>query len=164
MRLSSRHTRVIVPLLVSAALIAGCGGTVPRAPKPDTKGDAAFAAALKTLCASAPLLKPLASSQSKSTNLANARANDTSVLGVEGGIQKLTPSLSSASPLAPTITDAEAMLLDVSIRYQSALDAAERNQLGTLDWAAGVAQLRLTRAKADLAKLGARRCFGSDTA
>ncbi|MGH2843557.1 MAG: hypothetical protein ACRDKL_08230 [Solirubrobacteraceae bacterium] len=151
-----RPTRLLL-LLASAGLIAGCGSVA--APRPDSSGDAAFVSQLQSLCAHARELRPLGGSLPAGTSIANARANKASVLGVEDGVLKLAPSLSMSSPLAPAITDMEAMLLDASMRYETVAKAAGTNHPRQLNHAAGLAAARITRAHSDMVKLGVNGCL-----
>lgn len=138
-------------------LLGGCASIA--APKPNRSGDAAFVAKLRALCASAPVLKPVGTALSAGVNHANAQADYNAVLDVQAGALKLTPSLSAASPLAPRIADMDAMLLDASMRYKSAVIAAGDGNAKRLAWAVGLTAARVSRAQHDLAQIGVGKCL-----
>ena len=144
-------------LVFLTLLLAGCAHVA--APAPDRSGDSAFVTRLRALCAGARPLAPVSATLRSAVNEANAQADSDSVLSVQQRALKLTPSLSAASPLAPAITDMEAMLLDASMRYQTALTAARDGNDHRLSWAAGVARTRMSRAQHDLAEIGISRCL-----
>ncbi len=158
MLLARRALAVITLSLV----VAGCGQV--SAPRPDTRGDAAFVAAVKQLCAQTKPLVALDVAAGPAATAAAARANLSNVAIVQAGIITLTPSLSNATPLAPTITDLEQMLVDAQKWYQKAAkalklkgpDAVSRQDLAL---APKISAKRMQQAGADLAKLGIQSCF-----
>jgi hypothetical protein len=149
-----------VVALIAAALLAGCGSVA--APKPNPAGDAAFVTALKLLCSKTPALAPIDASASMATITSAADANNTTVTNFydgKGGLLTLTPSISSASPLALPVTDAAEMLVDVSKWYVNIVNAAKLGETGKLSSDAEIAVTRGNQARSDLAKIGVTNCL-----
>jgi hypothetical protein len=164
-----RLTTSALSLLAAAALVGGCD-SVP-APKPDTHGDAAFLSQARQLCSAMPSLLTLDTTGSAAALASAANANGNNVANLQLAILGLTPSLSDASPLAPTITDLEQMLGDMAFRYQSIATMVTVPTVATttttttgghhLDLARQIAlaSIRTTQAIADLGKLGITSCL-----
>ena len=111
---------------VAAALVAGCGGSVPK-PKPNPAGDAALLGQLQdALCS-----KSCATGANQefcrggAAITAAATTDSATVLSVQQGLLALTRTISSASPLAPELTDLEELLLDSSRRYAGTVTAEQ---------------------------------------
>jgi hypothetical protein len=153
----ARPVSLTAALLLAAALVAGCGSVA--APKPDPKGDAAFVSALTRLCSKAPPLAQIDTSSAVAAITAAADADDTTVNNLDAGLAKLTPSLSSASPLAPTIINLALMLADTGKWYVNLANSAKLGKTSALGVAAQLAVMRATQARADLAKLGVASCL-----
>jgi hypothetical protein len=157
MRFARPAVSLTAALLLATALVAGCGSVA--APKPDPKGDAAFVRALTKLCSKAPPLAPIDTSSATAAITAAADADGTTVDNLGAGLAKLTPSLSSASPLAPTIINLALMLADTGKWYENLTNYAKLGKTSALDGAAQLAVMRATQARADLTKLGVTSCL-----
>ena len=145
-----------VAALLAATLFAACGSVA--APKPDPAGDAAFVSALSRLCSKTPPLVPIDATASVAAITSRAEANRKTVDDLNIGLLGLTPSLSSATPLAPTITDLAQMLLDVMWRYKSIITAAKKDS-ESLRSLLPLAVTRANQARSDLAKIGVTNCL-----
>jgi hypothetical protein len=161
-----------VVALIAAALLAGCGSVA--APKPDPAGDAAFVTALQQLCSKTAPLAQINASASVATLTSAADADNTTVTNLEAGLQKLTPSLSSASPLAPAITNLAQMLVDTSKWYKLIVTPSQSGKLKESSGSpagsaaartnqvrsdSATATARTEQARADLAKIGVTSCL-----
>jgi hypothetical protein len=156
-RLSLNRSSLAAVAVLAAVLLAGCGNFVPQ--KPDPAGDSAFVAHLKQLCSKTSALTRIDPSASMAAITAATNVDETMVASLEAGIQNLTPSLSSTSPLAATITHLAEMLTDMTFRYKQILAAAKIDDTKLLSWMPGLAATRENQARSDLAKLGATSCL-----
>lgn len=143
--------------LVAAALIAACGSVA--APKLDPAGDAAFLTQLRQLCSKTPALSQIAASANMATITTAATADNTTVTDFDAGLGKLTPTISSTSPLASTVTDLAFMLLDTSKWYVNILNAVKSGDKSALSWMPQLAATRATQARSDLTKIGITSCL-----
>jgi len=146
-----------VAALLAAVLLAACGNVA--APKPDPSGDAAFVTSLTKICSKTPPLVPIDANASMAAISTAAEANEATVNGFDTELLRLTPTLSSTTPLAPAITDLAQMVLDVIRRYNSITVAAAKNETKLLHAWLPLAITRGNQARSDLAKIGVSSCL-----
>jgi PBP1b-binding outer membrane lipoprotein LpoB len=156
-----RVKKSALAVLAVAFLVAGCGQ--PPAPKPDTRGDAAFVTQLKQWCTATPTLATIDTSAGDASVTAAANTNLGLVTKLQTNIQTATPKLSNATPLAVPVTNLEEMLVDVELRYTFIVNNVKNDKPTALAKALAKAQplalTRLAEAQSDLAKLGVQGCL-----
>jgi hypothetical protein len=152
-----RFAKLSLPLLLVAAILAGCGSVA--APAPNRSGDAAFVSKVQKLCSSAPALTPIDITAAPATISSVALADENAVWGVQAGIINLTPSLSHATPLAPAITDAAQMLTDAANRYKFIVYLISKDKADAVRGQPGTALRRLAQARRDLRAIGISSCL-----
>jgi hypothetical protein len=117
-----RFATAVVALIV-AVLLAGCGSLA--LPKPDPTGDTALVAAMQKVCAATAPLAAISTAAGAASVTTTANADNAAVLNLQTELLKLTPTISAASPLAPTVTHLAELMHDVSRRYLSIVTAEQ---------------------------------------
>ncbi len=172
-----RFATAVVALIVTA-LLAGCGSL--SLPKPDPTGDTAFVAAMRKVCAATAPLAAINMPAGAASVTTAANADSAAVLNLQARLLKLTPTISAASPLAPTVTHLAELMHDVSRRYlsivvteqdlvtvsaklrthyTSAAAAEKARDMNELAIWPQLAVTRATQAQAEFTKLGITTCL-----
>jgi hypothetical protein len=172
-----RFATAVVALIV-AALLAGCGSLA--LPKPDPAGDTALVAAMQKVCVATAPLATVNMAAGAASVITDANADSAAVLTLQNRLLKLTPTISAASPLAPTVTHLAELMLDVSRRYlsivvteqdlgtvsaklskhyTSAAAAEKARDMSELAIWPQLAVTRATQAQAEFTKLGITTCL-----
>jgi len=172
-----RFATAVLAVIV-AALLAGCGSV--SLPKRDLTGDSALVAAMQKVCAATPPLAPINVAAGAAAVTTTANSDNNAVLGLQARLVKLTPTISTGSPLVPTVTRLAEFMVDASRRYLSIVTAQQ--DLGTVSaelskhyTAAAAAEkardmnelavwpqlavTRATQAQAEFTKLGITTCL-----